>query len=259
MVSQQYLEKAKSWFGQYTQGFLIDEPEFDQNIILKREHTYRVCDEMVSLCESIGLAGDLARAAEISALLHDIGRFEQYRTYKTFVDKQSENHAELGLKIIDRLELVDGLAKETQQLIKVAIGNHNRVTISDKLVENELLFAKLLRDADKLDIWKVVTDYYKRSKFERNRAIELHLPDEDAVSEKVFSDLVGGHIINSSDLKTLNDFKILQLAWVFDLNFAHSRNEFVARDYLNLIAGTITDQLIRKKVVGIIQTFLQQN
>jgi putative nucleotidyltransferase with HDIG domain len=259
MVSQQFLENSKSWFGEYTQSFLINEREFDQNILLKQEHTYRVCKEMTELCRSIELADDLARAAEMSALFHDIGRFEQYKTYKTFVDKHSENHAELGLKIIDRLELLEDLSENSRRLIKMAIANHNRAAISNELTENELLLAKLLRDADKLDIWKVVTDYYKRSRFERNPAIELHLPDENKVSEKVFADLVAGRIINSADLKNLNDFKILQLAWVFDLNFDHSRKEFVARGFLKMIADTISDAEIREKVVGIIQTFLQQN
>ena len=37
--------------------------------------------------------------AEIMGLFHDVGRFRQYSIYKTFNDAQSEDHADLGLKV----------------------------------------------------------------------------------------------------------------------------------------------------------------
>lgn len=256
MIRFEQLKNLTDWFSDYVRTFLRDDPLYDRNIILKEEHTYRVCREIRALGESIGLQENLLLLAEITALLHDIGRFEQYARYKTFVDKHSENHASLGLKVIDRLDLLNGFEQKSGSLVKTAIANHNLAAISPEVHDEALLLAKLIRDADKLDIWKVVTDYYRQGPENRNKAIELDLPDSPDISAKVFADLQAGNIINSSDLKCLNDFKILQLAWVYDLNFAHSKAEFLRRGYLKAIAGTITDSERADQAVSMIRSFL---
>ena len=55
----------------------------------------QVCKEILNIGEQIELNNDELRLSEVIALFHDIGRFEQYAHYKTFVDRKSENHAEL--------------------------------------------------------------------------------------------------------------------------------------------------------------------
>ena len=42
------------------------------------------------------------RIAEAVALLHDVGRFEQYKRYGTFNDRKSVNHAALGVEIMKK-------------------------------------------------------------------------------------------------------------------------------------------------------------
>lgn len=259
MISSGHLKNLTVWFSSYVKTFLRNDKLYDRNIILKEDHTYRVCREIRALGESIGLPENLRLLAELTALLHDIGRFEQYARYDTFVDKHSENHARLGLEVIDRLDLLNGLDQKASYLVKTAIANHNLAAILPDVHDEALLLAKLIRDADKLDIWKVVTDYYRQGPENRNKAIELDLPDSPTISAKVFADLQAGKIINSSDLKCLNDFKILQLAWVYDLNFPHSKAEFARRGYLNAIAGTITDSEIAAHAVLMIKNYLSQN
>ena len=46
--------------------------------------------------------------AEIMALFHDIGRFEQYKQYRTFSDYRSEDHAALGVKVIKANRILNG-------------------------------------------------------------------------------------------------------------------------------------------------------
>ena len=52
--------------------------------------------------------------ARAAALLHDAGRFQQYAEYKTFSDALSEDHAELGVKVIQNSGLLDNV-KSVQQ------------------------------------------------------------------------------------------------------------------------------------------------
>jgi hypothetical protein len=40
------------------------------------------------------------RTGPAVALLHDVGRFPQYRRWRTFRDSESDNHARLSLEVI---------------------------------------------------------------------------------------------------------------------------------------------------------------
>jgi putative nucleotidyltransferase with HDIG domain len=106
MISKKSLNELKAWFSNYVRTFYDENPEVQQNIVLKEEHTLRVCSEIVAIGQDLELNQNELRLAEIIALLHDIGRFEQYRNYGTFSDSRSENHAELGVKIIEREDLL---------------------------------------------------------------------------------------------------------------------------------------------------------
>jgi hypothetical protein len=103
--------------------------------------------------------------------LHDTGRFEQYARYKTFVDSQSVDHAVLGVGILEKNEILCSLDEPTQDFILRTIRYHNRAILPREETETCLFFTKLLRDADKLDILKVVTDYYSQQNGNRNGAL----------------------------------------------------------------------------------------
>ncbi|MFZ5951812.1 MAG: HD domain-containing protein [Candidatus Rifleibacteriota bacterium] len=257
-MTEEKIDGLKAWFKDYVDSFFSDEPGFNRNIQLKLDHTLRVCQEMKALSSSIGLGEELSRLAEVSALFHDVGRFEQFRQFKTFADRNSTNHASLGLQIVDQFNLLKDFSPNSQSLVKTAIACHNLAEIPADTGGDALLLARLLRDADKLDIWKVVTEYYQSSHQLRNKSIELDLPDHSVVSEAVLNDVLAGKIIRNTELKSLNDFKLLQLGWVFDLNFPHSLGEFKKRGYLNVISGAISDPLVARKVRDHIEGYLNQ-
>jgi hypothetical protein len=102
-----------------------------------------------------------------------------------------------------------------------------------------LFFTKLLRDADKLDIWRVVTDYYHRKNDRRNGAIELDLPNTPGFSEEVYQDLMNRRIVDINHVKNLNDFKLLQIGWIFDINFDTTMQAIKSRRYLELIRDVL--------------------
>jgi len=206
MDIQTILLKLKNWFEDYTAGFYSDEPIIQQNIMLKVEHTRRVCEAILIIGGSLDLSSENLSIAEICALLHDIGRFEQYKRYRTFSDHKSKDHAELGVDVIQNLHVLDGLEPEIAEMIIRTVKFHNRMTLPEKQTSRGLLFLKLLRDADKVDIWRVVTEYYHRSGNQRNRFIELDLPDEPQVSDAVCNALMNKTLVQMTDLKTLTDF-----------------------------------------------------
>jgi hypothetical protein len=154
------LKDLKDWFTKYVRTSQYNEPEIQQNIDLKKDHTLRVCEEILYIGKQLGLTDDELRLAEIIALLRDVGRFEQYALYNTFMDGNSENHAELGIKILEKFGVLESFDDTINDIILRAIKYHNRHSLPRNETEPCLFYAKLIRDADKFDIWKVVIDYY---------------------------------------------------------------------------------------------------
>jgi hypothetical protein len=233
----------RDWFTGYVRSFKGGGETDRHTVILKEDHTYRVCDEIRDIGEQLGLPDGELRLAQMIALLHDVGRFEQYARYKTFVDGMSEDHAKLGVAILKRHDVLKRFDDADRELILRAIECHNRASLPLGEPERPLFFIKLLRDADKLDIWKVVTDYYRyrRKNGARNSAIELDLPDSPGISDEVRSDLLNERIVDISHVRNLNDFKLLQVGWVFDINFDPTFRRVRDRRYLEMIRSVLPE------------------
>ena len=240
-ITVEKLAELKDWFTKYVRTFRYDDPDMQQNIDLKEGHTMRVCGEILAIGRQLGLDDDELRLAETIALFHDVGRFEQYARYRTFMDGRSENHAELSVKIIEEFGVFDGFDDEVKDLVTRSISYHNRLSLPPDESGVCLFFSRLLRDADKLDIWKVLTDYYLRKETKRNAAIELGLPDTPGFSEVVYNDLMNRRIVNIGDVKNLNDFKLLQMGWVFDINYRPTLGCVKERRYIEMISSVLPD------------------
>jgi len=249
-----------SWFRNYVKGFYSENPKIQENIRLKEEHTLRVCKEILQLGKSINLNKNALRLAETIALFHDIGRFEQFRTYGTFNDKVSENHATLGLKVLEETNVLSRLTKTQRSIAYKAIGYHNVRKLPDPADENPdcLLYSKLLRDADKLDIWLVVTTYYAQRHKHRNTALELELPDTPGYSLCFVEDILNNRVSNSHALKTYNDMKLLQLGWIFDINFTQTFLYIQQRQIIEKIITTLPDTEDIRKIQNHLNEYLEK-
>lgn len=238
-MNRKDLSRLKTWFNGYVSGYYTDDSKYNHPILLKENHTKRVCENIIMIGKAMGLSDYDLILGETMALFHDIGRFEQYAKYGTFSDIASENHAKLSLRQMATHGVLSETTKDEKHLIVKAIAYHNVAALPDVKDEKELFYMRLLRDADKLDIWKVVIDYYHERDNFRSSAIELNLPDDPVWSGKILEAVMDKKIARMEDLKTLNDFKLLQISWVFDLNFAPSFNAVKKRKYLHLIEATL--------------------
>ncbi|MCF7792044.1 MAG: HD domain-containing protein [Victivallales bacterium] len=241
-IQENDINGIKKWFFNYIDTFKSDDGDLIENIKLKCGHTLRVCNEISALGTELKLNQNQLYLVEIIALLHDIGRFEQYKNYRTFMDKVSVNHAEFGVKLLKECRVLQKLGEFERELIFEVIKNHNCALLPEEMPEISVFYCKILRDADKLDIYKVVTDHYtEMKKGKRSRAIELNLPNTDEVSGKVCNALMKKEIVKTQDIKTLNDFKLLQAAWIFDINFRYTLTRINKKRYLSIIKSNLPD------------------
>jgi hypothetical protein len=235
-MEQEQLKKFRVWFDDYVAGFYGNDEFINANLKLKEEHSRRVCKEMLYLAQELDLAGNQKRIAEVIALFHDIGRFEQFVKYRTYNDSRSVNHCLLGVGVLRREKVLEQVDRYERGLIEKAIEYHGLRELSADLEEECLLFSKLIRDADKLDVFYVVTGYYKQYRDNPEEfMVELEFPDEPGYSAELVEDILCGRRIDYSKLRTLNDMRLCQLGWVYDVNFTATLKRIKQRRFLEKI------------------------
>ena len=241
MEISESLQQLTGCFEEYVETYTSVNPAIQENIDLKKDHTFRVRDIIVDIGQSVGLNRRAIYIAEACALLHDVGRFEQYRRYGTFFDAASENHAAIGVRVIRKHDMLKNFPAEAEKIIIRTVGCHNLPSISAKNNKDWVLFLKLVRDADKIDILHVVTEYYHSFACGANKTVELGLPDTPDISDSIYNPIINGRLALTKNLKSLNDFKIYQMGWIYDLNFPRSYNIVRERKYLKKLRKALPD------------------
>ena len=259
IVNNNIVNNLKNWFSDYVNEFKYDDKGSQRNIDIKREHAERVTQEIINIGKQIGLNENELNLASIIALFHDIGRFEQYKIYGTFSDQRTEDHADLGIKVLKNHNVIGVLDKDTQKLILCSIKYHNKPSIPSDETKICIFYSRLIRDADKLDIWRVVTDYYHRKNGERNVALELELPDTPGISKKVYNALKNKQIVDMNNVRNINDIKLLQAGWVFDINFKPTFRYINERKYIKLIRDSLPESDMIDHIFNIINRHVNQS
>ena len=240
--------KAKKAFKEYVKNY---NPE-DEKIKIKIAHIERVSQISKKLAENLKLSQEDIELAELIGLLHDIGRFEQVKRYNTFVDKDSINHGEYGVKIL----FEDGLIREFikndkyDRIIKLAILNHNKADIEKGLTKRENLHAKIIRDADKIDIFSVLTTGDKKAIWEKEDL------SNDKITDEIYREFIEDKSINYKNRKTSADILVSHFAYVYDFNFKETlevirQNNYIDKLYKRFI---FNDKETMKKFNNIYET-----
>jgi len=235
-VKQEQVENFKAWFDNYVAHFYGDDEFVNAHLKLKEEHSRRTCQEMMYLAEQLNLSDNQKRIAEVIALFHDIGRFEQFVRYRTYNDPRSVNHCLLGLEVLRQKKVLEEVEEKEREFIEKAIEYHGLKELPRNLDGDCLLFSKLIRDADKIDVLYVVTEYYRQ--YQDNPQafkLELELPDEPGYSDEIVEKVLRGQQIAYNKLRTINDMKLCQLGWVYDVNFTATLKQLRQRKFLEML------------------------
>ncbi len=225
---------------------------------MKEEHTARVCAAVDRISSGLGLSENSRRLAATTALFHDIGRFPQYRQYRTFRDPDSDNHAKLSLWELNRHRVLHTLDPAEHQLISRAIVFHNRLRLPDQLGPEALLHCRLIRDADKVDIWRVMAEHFRTPESLQNPVITLGLTPGGEVREDVYHRLFEGRIMNYAELKTTNELKVLQMSWVFDVNFRPTFEILREKNDIDALAATLPDSPLLRQAIDFVNEYIDR-
>ena len=202
-------KKYEIQFDRYTNKFDMSNKE----IHFKYLHSYRVEELMKKLSDRLYLNEENKELAAIIGLLHDIGRFEQIARYGTSSDTKTgvDHAAESCIYLFDKHHIRDFIEDDSHdQIIRDAIMNHNKFQIDESVKGPSEWFAHMIRDMDKVDIYRVIIE---------NFDINFHWRD---VSQTV-NDCFSGHTqVKNADRKTRSDSVIAILSFIYDIKFKES-------------------------------------
>lgn len=227
--------KSQEKFKEYLKNYNLE----DGNIKLKIKHTYEVVGKSEYIAKGLGLNQENIELAKLIALLHDIGRFEQVKQTNDFLDNKSFEHANYGVKVLFEDNLIREFIEDNKydEIIKKAIYNHNKYKIEEGLNEPELLHSKIIRDADKLDNFRV-----KETEHFENIFPSKYNPETinyETVSPKVYNDFMEHKCIRLEDRQTQIDFWVCVIAFIFDLNFDISLQYIRENNYIDILVDRI--------------------
>lgn len=220
------MESHVTWFREYAGQKTAICDRDKEPMRLKIAHTFKVYANAAIITEEEGLEPDLKRAALLAALYHDVARFEQYLEFGTFQDAHSFDHGQRGKEILLLEKRLGGEQTEIAELVLHAVGAHNRKDLPDSLDAHQILVCNLVRDADKLDILRIMDAHLAKKPY--NPTVVLSLPDDDSKhNSKVAEDVKARRCASYGDLRSVNDFRLLLGSWYYDLNFDSSRRIFL--------------------------------
>ena len=228
VLSDGFLHGLEQWFDWYTGGFPQDDPGLAFGFSLKIEHTRRTMALVRGIAEAECLDVNLACAC---ALLHDLGRFPQLLQYRTFVDAKSVNHASLSCEVLAEQQVLRGLDTSLILIIRDSILHHNARVLPESLDPRVLPYARVLRDADKLDILFIHLSGHEAG-LPPERIPGHQLPDSGRISPAVFEAVRLGRPLARSELTSLDDAKLLLAGWLHDLNTRRACQVFQEERYL---------------------------
>ena len=225
-------KQVRTAFADYTSAYNAA----DEKIKLKIDHTYRVAELCGRIAKSLRLSEEDVDAAWLLGMLHDLGRFEQLRRYGTFADAKSIDHAQFGAdilfqdgKIKDYLPRAMWDQEHKLKLFETAIRSHSAYRIPEGLDERTRMFCNILRDADKIDIFRVNMDVPLEAIYN----VTTEELKNSEVSEGVLKSFEEEHATLRSLKKTAVDNVAGHISLVFELVYPLSVRLVEEQGYLD--------------------------
>ena len=255
---EEMLPKMHAWMNDYVRTFYTDDAEIQRAIRVKEVHTGYVTANCRELARHLELSSHDIAIAECMGLFHDVGRFRQFTLYKTFVDAESEDHALLALESMDELPFFHELPAGEYSLLRFAIYNHNKKEIEETSNRKYLTFAKMIRDADKLDIYRVLAPYIAPSGKENVVTFSQTKLRTAGFSENFLEQFTRGEQCDYRLIRTQDDRKLVRLMWVYDINYAWTLQRVVDRGYVRIILDNLPHSDALKPGVERMQAYIRK-
>lgn len=207
------IEKAKKQLINHVESLNLKNSKVKNKI----EHIFRVSENCEKIAQKLELSQEEINLAQLIGLLHDIGRFQQYKiTDKNELKKF--DHGEAGVKLLKENNYIRKYIKDNKydEIIYTAVYEHNKYELSKQLTKEKKLFCKIIKDADKIDLlYEGAYIYWQEP--ERKKQIE-----EGKLSNKMLKDFYEYKLADKRNSISETDQILTFASFVFDINFDFS-------------------------------------
>lgn len=245
MITVELLKECRSEFEKYFQSLILDSPLHQARVEDIRKHSLKVVANSYLLAKVVIPTEEESRIAEVTALFHDIGKAVLIVQGDESPTNIQRDHATLSANLLRQMKFYPKLPDDIQLIILKTIENHSVQKLPKLDNEQQTLFARLLRDADKLEIFESSYRYFKE-RFGVQPFTTIDLINQVTISEKIIKSIMAGKSAYVEDMKTLNDYKLFLMSMTFDLNFKYSFRILSEKQYVQKIYETLPkrDQII---------------
>lgn len=226
--------------------FVYNNFDFNEGAIRRKYyHSKRVSTISKKIAENLSWPLEDVKLATQIGLLHDIGRFDEWTTYKCF--NKNMDHGSYGAYLLNKEEnaLRFNIKENEKQKLLDAIYYHNKLKLPASLKDNK--FCKLIRDADKLDI---IYQLSQREIVMKNNT--------NVISKEVFKEFNKGVTITNKYVKTYADKVLSILALVYDINYAYTFELLKDFNYINKIYDNLENKEFYKDYFDKINKYIEK-
>jgi hypothetical protein len=258
-VKQTEIDSISRWFDGYTRSFEDGQGRLLPMLQIKLDHSRRVADIMQALARDTGLPDDDVRTALALGLLHDVGRFTQFAQYHTLDDRVSVNHGLRGVAVLDEFQPLAGCVMQDRLRIVAGVRCHNAHHLPDDVEPGILYFVKMIRDADKLDICRTLMSAWETGEMLKRPEIVFNIDMEGPPNPAAVADLREKRTVAYAHLRSITDFFLTLLSWVYDLNFSASYRRLAEWNMVEKIARELPpDAQVQEAAQAAVQFYRQQ-
>ena len=217
----------------YVDTFRMADGRLPELMQLKRTHTAFVVRNAEAIADGEGFSAWERSAAVAAALLHDTGRYEQLRRFNTFRDSDSVDHAVFSHDIVREKGWLAGESPAFASAVLAAVLYHNRRDLPDGMDALTEVASHTVRDADKLDIFRVLEDQVEHTDWRSDSRAFWNLSVSAPPNPDVVSCIENGRPVDYQSIRSLADFVLIQVGWmVSELHFATARRLCAERGHL---------------------------
>lgn len=257
-MNNSQLQEIKEWFTRYMRTYASGDEHFCPPLQLKVDHSKRVAENAQWLAKNLGWNPSETNRAEALGWLHDIGRFSQFAEFGTFMDATSVNHGKRGWKIVREAKILFHLKTEEQNVLLDGIRYHNAKAEPDSLTKESLRFLKLIRDADKLDIFQIVLASVQRDGFQDLPGMLPNVLLDGLVSKKIICEIQTHRSCSITHVRSLADLLLMQLSWIYDLNYSAAFRRIISRNMIDTFEQALPKEKQIKEIVQAARRFAEQ-
>ncbi|MBQ3340404.1 MAG: HD domain-containing protein [Kiritimatiellae bacterium] len=217
----------------YVDTFRMADGRLPELMQLKRTHTAFVVRNAEAIADGEGFSAWERSAAVAAALLHDTGRYEQLRRFNTFRDSDSVDHAVFSHDIVREKGWLAGESPAFASAVLAAVLYHNRRDLPDGMDALTEVASHTVRDADKLDIFRVLENQVEHTDWRSDSRAFWNLSVSAPPNPDVVSCIENGRPVDYQSIRSLADFVLIQVGWmVSELHFATARRLCAERGHL---------------------------